>query len=845
MIELSEYYNKNTISNANSNKFVEGLHTSEIFPFEGIYIGEFESVANHKLPALLSFEETNGLCFLSKSSNREIVNKTIQSIVLRFLSSIPPRLCKVIMYDGTGLGSNLITLSDLSQDISEKGIITSPQELLKQLQILEDHIPEVIQKVLGYKYSDKTLIEYNSIEKKKAEPYRFLIISDYPHTLTKEHFDILKKILKNSRRAGVFVIMSMDTSYENAKMYDAPPFIDILNNLITIYPKDNRYYIKNSLHDDIFRRFNLKLDASFIDNVKSVLEYIRTREEDDKKMKSINLVDYIPLNEHWWEKNSTSELEVPFGINEQHEEIALSITQTSGKNVAIVVGIPGSGKSVFLHTIITELSIHYSPDEVDLYLIDFSGVEFNVYADETLPHAKVIAPESERELGISVLKEIDEEGIRRQNVFSKAGVNNITAYREKYPNEKMPRILVIIDEFQKLFENDIDAFASEAETIIHNIVKEYRKFGINLILATQSIHKYVNKIGMGMIANRVVFEWDDEDSHCLFSGPSPRYMISDRGDCVYNSQLGKPKGNVRIKCYNVLLDQITPILKQLSEKAKSKNIPQKELYVFKSDAKSYFSDNKSLNSLEKSDSPSIVKMYLGEPITISEDHVYIDLQHNVNANILIIGGSGYNTAQRIAINCIKSLIVSHNDNKATFVFFDFISNNNELYGKSKELYDNIPFTHEFVEDSKQQLEYLEKIKEEIERRKSNPLIKKRHIYISIYSYEYAYMFRRTEDWSDMTDYGMLLSYILEHGPLVGIFTILQVSEYSVLKKSLEKPLNYFNHRIALQMSEDDSRDIINSYMASKLYDKRPSSKNRAYYFNMSNNTIIKFKPYEI
>ena len=63
-----------------------------------------------------------------------------------------------------------------------------------------------------------------------------------------------------------------------------------------------------------------------------------------------------------------------------------------------------------MHAMITNLALNYSPDEIDLYLIDFKkGVEFKVYATRELPHASVVAIESEREFGISVLERLDAE----------------------------------------------------------------------------------------------------------------------------------------------------------------------------------------------------------------------------------------------------------------------------------------------------------------------------------------------------------------------------------------------------------------------------------------------------
>jgi len=57
------------------------------------------------------------------------------------------------------------------------------------------------------------------------------------------------------------------------------------------------------------------------------------------------------------------------------------------------------------HALLTNLALTYSPDEAELYLIDFKeGVEFQWYATYRLPHARVVAIQSEREFGLSVLQ---------------------------------------------------------------------------------------------------------------------------------------------------------------------------------------------------------------------------------------------------------------------------------------------------------------------------------------------------------------------------------------------------------------------------------------------------------
>src|SRR5207249_4006133 len=121
----------------------------------------------------------------------------------------------------------------------------------------------------------------------------------------------------------------------------------------------------------------------------------------------------------------------------------------------LVAGKTGSGKSTLLHALITNVSLLYSPDEIELYLIDFKkGVEFRTYAAHQLPHARVVAIESDREFGLSVLQKLDLELKQRGERFRKVGAQDLAAYRELNGSDRMPRILLIVDEFQEFFVED-------------------------------------------------------------------------------------------------------------------------------------------------------------------------------------------------------------------------------------------------------------------------------------------------------------------------------------------------------------------------------------------------------
>src|SRR5207253_3679090 len=111
----------------------------------------------------------------------------------------------------------------------------------------------------------------------------------------------------------------------------------------------------------------------------------------------------------------------------------------------LIAGKTGSGKSTLLHALVTNLAMWYHPDEVEFYLVDFKkGVEFKTYATHTLPHARAIAVESDREFGLSVLQRLDAELGRRGELFRGAGVQDLASYRQTPGAAKIPRTLLIV-----------------------------------------------------------------------------------------------------------------------------------------------------------------------------------------------------------------------------------------------------------------------------------------------------------------------------------------------------------------------------------------------------------------
>lgn len=861
MIEIGEYYAQVEETAANSNNVSKwAVSGQKVFPFEGVNVGIFEGLEyapnqHHKAPALLPLEDLKGICYLYDSSDKELINNSLQTTVLHLAAALPKGLCRIIAYDPIGLGSNLIALSNVSSKITGGSIITDSREFSNALMNVRNLIPTVIQKVLGFKYKNSTLVEYNK-ENDHQEPYTILALSDFPNNYTRDQFEMVQQILKNGKQAGVYVMMSYDTEYVPSSngREDPPEFYHILDDITTIYRRFGSYQIHNIDNEEFFHKFTLHLDDNIrvLNNLDTVYRKIQAKENAEEKLQAIPLFDYLPRSrDDLWLLNCARAMMIPVGRDRANEEVSLEITQKDAQNATIVVGMPGSGKSVFLNTIITSVAYNYSPKRVDLYLIDFSGVEFNVYAPKSeayvLPHAKVIAPESEREFGISVLRRIHEEGRRRQKLFSDAGQSDFADYWD-YCNvnglETLPRVILIIDEFQKFFEGEYDNIALEAEKIIKIIVKEYRKFGINLILATQTIGPYASKIDLGDIGNRVAFAWNSSDGHNIFKGHEPTELVVNTGDCVYNKRGGAEDYNKAMRSYYVSPTILLPKLKSLYDIAEKDGLVTKNTIVFRSDAKVYLRDNKSLPAIEPVDSPKNLKIYVGENIEISEEHVNVPLSLTMASsddNILIIGGQP-DVSERIAMNCARSIHAFYNEGKAQFFFFNYTSPEDPYHNSLKTMYTSADDTIVSVQASSEMWLYL---KEEIERRQQHPKEKVENIFMTVVALQYAHsMFTKNYKPSDDT---AAITFVLEQGPRVGVYTILQVDTLkSLAERIATKAFDFFNHRIALQMRSEDSEKVLGSKKANELYvEGKESSMNRAFYFNKKNDIYVKFRPYEL
>ena len=144
----------------------------------------------------------------------------------------------------------------------------------------------------------------------------------------------------------------------------------------------------------------------------------------------------------------------------------------------VVYGAPGVGKTTFLQTFILSAALAYSPEEVEMYLLDFGGGSLNLFRQ--LPHVGAVVRDSETERLEKVCGIISSELSRRKALFAEMGIVSIGAFRE-VSEEPMPYLVLAVDNFGPVLNlyPDLDEF-------FRTLTQEGGSYGIFLVATAGS-----------------------------------------------------------------------------------------------------------------------------------------------------------------------------------------------------------------------------------------------------------------------------------------------------------------------------------------------------------------------
>ncbi len=221
----------------------------------------------------------------------------------------------------------------------------------------------------------------------------------------------------------------------------------------------------------------------------------------------------------------------------------------------LIAGSTGSGKSVFLNTVLISLLCQYTPDELKLVLIDPKMVELVPY--NAVPHLLMPVVSTPAE-AVPVLSWVQQEMSRRYRVLRDSGRRNVASFNAD-PNleqgSKLPYLVVVVDEMADLMMTA----PAEIELSICRLAQMARAVGIHLVIATQrpSVDVITGLIKANF-PSRVAFSVSSQvDSRTILDHAGAEKLMG-RGDMLFNSaEHGK---SVRVQGAFASDDDITELV---------------------------------------------------------------------------------------------------------------------------------------------------------------------------------------------------------------------------------------------------------------------------------------------
>lgn len=590
------------------------------------------------LPTLLPFPDKTSLVIRAGGGDgREAAVDLLQVVMLRLLTTLPPGKIRFTIIDPIGLGENFsafMHLADYDELLVTSRIWTEASHIEQRLTDLTEHMETVFQTYLRNEF--KTIEEYNDFAGEVAEPYHILVVAGFPSNFSEQSARRLMSIMSSGPRCGVYTLMSVDpqiTMPPNFRLEDAEHEATCLT-----WTEEGFMFGEEEIAW-------LPLEVNKAPEPDEFSRIVKRVGDASKDARRVEVAFERIAPTELWQQDSRGGLDVPLGragaTKLQHMRLGKGTSQH-----VMIAGKTGSGKSTFMHILVTNLALHYSPDEVEFYLIDFKkGVEFKTYAANELPHAQVIAIESDREFGLSVLQRLDGILKERGDLFRDRGVQDIASFRNGNP-ERMPRIMLLIDEFQEFFTED-DRISQTSSLLLDRLVRQGRAFGMHVMLGSQTLGGAYSlaRSTLGQVAVRIALQCSEGDAHLILSEENTAARLLTRpGEAIYNDANGLLEGNHPFQIAWLDDDKRDVFLDRIRERTIEDDLKPARPIVFEGNVPASPLNNHDLVSLFAADRAGTeevrrnIDVWLGEAVAI-KPHTEVRFRRLSGSNLLVVGQS--------------------------------------------------------------------------------------------------------------------------------------------------------------------------------------------------------------
>ena len=633
-----------------------------------MFISNVEQYAEVVVPYIISVDE--GAVYLLKYNDRfeEQIKDWVNGIGIRMLWSVPATLQEFCLLDTAAIGSySSLQFMDPAQNPAAGGELVKSIIVGGRVYQRKDDMARQIDEMRvrfenrkGSMGSNRTLREFNRENFMSREAYQTAIIQHFPMNLNADSVTDLTTLARDCRKVGFSTILAMpDTSINYMEEKVQPRINDLEAYASVLKLVDGEYFVRESNSTtNSEERAKIYLyptpDTARLTEMRGDL----FAKSNDALKVSIDFDKVsIPKGDRY-SASSGQGIVVPLGLMRGGNRFELRMDDIHVHT--ILNGVIRSGKTNLLHVLIMNTMLKYSPDEVSIYLIDFKhGVDFSIYGNYNLPNFSVLSITNEAEFPLAALEELDREFDRRALILGDS--MSISDHNRMYPENKMKRILLIIDELYVLTrdskkENNEDV-VGKIIYLIDKIAHLAGAFGIHMLLCGQDTTKVEGFDNFfTQFGNRIMMHSSDDDVKKILGEGSAAVLMHEikpasRGTCVYSNDFGETSqmaytARLVPERQKELLKEISTHYSEKQEEADVRILltdPSKSKYH----PFSQFVEDGALPRPEKKD-----QLYIGVPPTLMKDFSYMP-----NDNLWVLGGDS-TTAELAGYGVMFSSLLS-------------------------------------------------------------------------------------------------------------------------------------------------------------------------------------------
>ena len=764
---------------------------------------------------------------------KEKAQARLNQLIVDMLLSLPGRSLNLHFVDLAFSAQASFLTRNLNEKLYGK-LISSPNEW----QQLKDSLRVKVAKSLE-EYGD--VVKYNESKNRVVVPYDVVVITDYQKCLN--DMRDLDALFENGHKGGIYFVLMNNEEFKNDRDIDS--LMAMTNSYQVLDAATYGNYSK-----DAFIRCTPILDNPIL--AKACFNYIN--EGAELPQVAAASVDYDKMLSGGFAPIDKA-MVIPVGASENGDLVDFTLDTVSHIH-CFIIGQSGTGKSVFLHDVIIGAMAKYSPEELELYLMDFKigGVEFNRYKNEK--HVKaLLVDNSDIQITLEILRDISNKMRERGKLLRASGVSNIVEYNQVNPNKKMPRIVFIADECHVMFPtmNSKEAkLYREISEILQKIAKEGRSQGVHLVLATQTIAQAeISSEILNNISDFYLLKCSPGDSERLVPGSSATTGQLKTGQVLHHDI----DNDVVFKSTYLPTPQALEIIKKIN--SKTKGYQNDQFYFVGSQIFEIDDEVKSLLAKKTS-------IAFGRSIDTKMEPVIIPLRNEYADNVMLFGINDEEQVSRTTMASIKSLRISNKDVKIKVINCLPIDQRNttkmlkDLAGKGEI---------ELLEPSKCGAE-LQKIANSIKDRTAEQTVlyilgqerfrelrmdmeiasEKSASAVDDFGFDSSMFSAGDSGDASFNSYQKVIEYILKNGAEVGVHVVLQIDKPKQLLfadyMSARDFFNMFHHLIMLKSDEN----AVNTLgMSDDLRLENLSSdieRLRAIYYNETNNSYTLFTPFD-